>query len=268
VRSTFTTPDNLAKQVAADLARLLRVETPTARPPPKSDRFVSIGSLFKGRKDAMERLRASLARTGRTAVTAKAHALHGMGGLGKTRLAIEYGLAHEKDYSALLFLSGETLAALETSLQGLAGMLGIEGHETLKEDARRREVLEWLRLHPGWFLVIDNLDAPEALKAAEGLLAQMSEGHAVITTRLANFSAYFVALELDVLSVDASVDFLKERTDARRRKTPGDEADAHAIARDLGQLALGWNTPALMSRRSARVSPTIERTGRASPRRC
>jgi hypothetical protein len=127
---------------------------------------------------------------------------------------------------------------LEASLQGLAGVLGIEGHETLKEDGRRREVLEWLRLNPGWFLVIDNLDTPEALKAAEGLLAHMSQGHAVITTRLANFSAHFVALELDVLSVEASVDFLKERTDARRRKTAGDEADARAIAVDLGQLAL------------------------------
>ena len=147
-------------------------------------------------------------------------------------------LAHEKDYSALLFLSGETPAALEASLQGLAGVLGIPDHETLKEDARRREVLDWLRLHPGWFLVIDNLDTPAALKAAEGLLAQMSEGHAVITTRIANFSAHFVPLELDVLSVDASVDFLEERTDARRRKTSGDEADARAIALDLGQLAL------------------------------
>jgi hypothetical protein len=161
-----------------------------------------------------------------------------MGGLGKTRLAIEYGLEHEKDYSALLFLSGETAAALEANLQGLAGVLGIAGHETLKEDARRREVLEWLRLNPGWFLVIDNLDTPEVLKAAEGLLAHMSQGHAVITTRLANFSAHFVSLELDVLSVEASVAFLKERTDARRRKSPGEEADARAIAIDLGQLAL------------------------------
>jgi hypothetical protein len=112
--------------------------------------------------------------------------------LAKTQLAIEYGLAQEKNYSALLFLSGETPAALEASLQGLAGVLGIPDHETLKEDARRREVLEWLRLHPGWFLVIDNLDTPEAPKAAEGLLAHKSAGHAVITTRLANFSAHFV----------------------------------------------------------------------------
>ena len=231
-RSAFDSP--------ADLSRLVLKEPwpDFSRPPPKSDRFVSIGSLFKGREDAMKRLRESLEAKGRTAVTAKAQALHGMGGLGKTRLAIEYGLAHEKDYSALLFLSGETPAALEASLQGLAGVLGIPDHETLKEEQRRREVLDWLRHNPGWFLVVDNLDTPEALKAAEGLLAHMSEGHAVITTRLSDLSGYFEPLELDVLTVDASVEFLNERTVARRRRAPDEDSAALAIASDLGQLAL------------------------------
>ncbi|MGA8172197.1 MAG: DUF4062 domain-containing protein, partial [Methylocystis sp.] len=207
-------------------------------PKPKSDRFVSIGELFKGREDEMARLRENLAQGGRAAVTAKAQAIHGLGGVGKTRLALEYGIAHEKDYTALLFLSGETPAALEASIQGLAGVLGIPGYEELKEDQRRQEVLDWLRHNPGWLLVIDNLDTPEALKAAEGILANMSHGHAVVTTRLANFSAHFTPLEVDVLSLDAAVAFLMERTKGRRRETAGDAGDARAIAVDLGQLAL------------------------------
>ena len=232
-RSAFNSPEDLSRLV-------LKEDWPDhSRPPPKSDRFVSIGALFKGRDEAMENLRKKLEQGGRTAVTSRVQALYGMGGLGKTRLAIEYGLAHERDYSALLFLSGENPAGLETSLQGLAGLLGVQDHESLKEDARRQAVLDWFRENSGWYLVIDNLDTPDALRAAENLLAHLSRGHTVVTSRLANFSGLFVPLELDVLSVEASVEFLNARTDARRRRTPHDEVDAHAIAVALDGLALG-----------------------------
>ncbi len=221
-----------------ELARLVLKEPwpDHSRPKPKSREFVTIGSLFKGREGEMQRLREALAGGGRAAVTAKA--IHGLGGVGKTRLALEYGVAREDHYTALLFLSGETPAALEASIQSLGGVLRLPGHEELNEDERRAEVLGWLRQNPGWFLVIDNLDTPQALKAAEELLAHMAHGDAVVTSRLANFSARFTPLEVDVLSLDASVEFLLERTAARRRKTGADKEDARAIAAELGQLAL------------------------------
>jgi len=206
------------------------------RPKPKSDRFVSIGGLFKGRDEDMRRLRESLAQGGRTAVTAKA--IHGLGGVGKTRLALEYGIAHEADYSALLFLAGETPAALEKGIQDLGPVLGLEGLDNLDEDRRRAEILGWFRVNPDWFLVVDNIDTPEALGAAEGILANLSHGHTVITSRLSNFSGHFTLLELDVLGAEDAVAFLLERTKDRRRETASDKADAQAIAEDLGRLAL------------------------------
>jgi len=221
-----------------ELARLVNLQDwlNLARPKPKSDRFVSIGSLFKGRDEDMRRLGESLAQGGRTAVTAKA--IHGLGGVGKTRLALEYGLAHEADYSALLFLAGETPAALEKGIQDLGAVLGLEGLDGLEEDRRRAEILGWLKLNPDWFLVVDNIDTQEALKAAEGILANLSHGHTVITSRLSNFSRHFTPMELDVLGAEDAVAFLLERTEDRRRETASDEADAQAIADDLGYLAL------------------------------
>ena len=261
-RSAFNSPEDLSRLV-------LKEDWPdNSRPPPKSDRFVSIGALFKGRDDAMENLRKSLEQGGRTAVTSRVQALYGMGGLGKTRLAIEYGLAHEENYSALLFLSGENPAALEAGLQGLAGLLGVPDHESLKEDARRQAVLDWFRENSGWYLVIDNLDTLEALKAAETLLANLSRGHTVVTSRLANFSGHFVPLELDVLSVDASVEFLKERTDARRRRTPDDEADARAIAVDLGGLALALEHAGAYIAVERKSFGDYRADGRGSGRKC
>jgi tetratricopeptide (TPR) repeat protein len=223
---------------AEDLSRLvLKEEWPDHRAPkPKSDRFVSIGTLFKGREEAIKRIEEKLsANRG----TLKPLALSGMGGIGKTQLAIEYGLAHKTDYSALLFIAGETPAALDVNLQGLARVLGVPGQESLTEDRRRDAVLDWLRLNPGWFLVLDNVDTKDALKGTQGLIAHLSEGHAVITSRLSMFSSYFEPLTLDVLSIEASVEFLKERTRDRRLPASNEEADAREISIDLGRLALG-----------------------------
>ena len=66
----------------------------------------------------MEDLRAALQGQG------AAVALYGLGGVGKTRLAIEYTVPARhppRDYSALLFLNAEGPERLDASLAALAG---------------------------------------------------------------------------------------------------------------------------------------------------
>ena len=46
--------------------------------------------------------------------------LTGVGGVGKTRLAVEYAWAHAREHSALLFVPGETPERLASSLAALA----------------------------------------------------------------------------------------------------------------------------------------------------
>jgi hypothetical protein len=223
------------QDAAASLKAEAHAEANTeARRKPKSASFVSIGTLFKGRDDVLMGLQKSLFEGDRT----KPHVISGLGGVGKTRMALEYGLAHEKEYSALLFVSGETAEALDRSIADLASVLLIDT-KGLEEDQRLNAVLDWLGSDHRWFLLIDNLDTPQALKATQKHLARLSDGHTVITTRLANFSGQFTKLELDVLTLEASVNFLMDRTDARLNPDDGsDRKHALEIAKDLGQLAL------------------------------
>ena len=201
--------------------------------------YPSLGSLFKGRDEFLKDLHASLSRgSGRTAIVGSA--LYGLGGIGKTRAAVEYAWAHQQDYAALLFVIAETPEALRRNLAALAGPLVLnlpEQHAT-EEDVRLKAVLDWLKQHPGWFLILDNLDTQAALEEAEKLLSTLTSGRVLITSRLANFAGHFDPLELDVLSIEDAVAFLLERTARRRHKAPDDAATARLLADDLGGLAL------------------------------
>ena len=175
------------------------------------------------------------ARTGKTAITSKA--LYGLGGIGKTRAAVEYAWAHRDEYTALLFVVADTPEALRPNLAALATTL-VPDLDPTDDTAQLRAVLAWLRSNPGWFLILDNLDTREALTLADSLLAELSGGHLVITSRLAHFSANFEPLALDVLTIDDAVAFLLDRTNGRRRNTKNDNATVREVAVELGRLAL------------------------------
>ena len=117
-------------------------------------------------------------------------------------------------------------------------MLNLPEQNTDEEDARVRAAFRWLKQNPGWFLIIDNVDTPQAAEAVESILAQLQGGQVLITSRLSNWSGVVERLELDVLALGPATTFLLERTAARRRKTADDEAEAAELAQELGQLAL------------------------------
>lgn len=203
--------------------------------------YPSLGMLFKGRDSFIADLKKSFqhATAGRaTAIVGKA--LHGLGGVGKTRLAVEYAWQHAEDYTALLFITASTPADLRRNLAELADplVLNLPEKEVKEEDVKFAATLRWLHGHPGWLLIVDNVDDDKSGHAVEDLLAKLQGGHVLITSRLANWSACVEPLELDVLDRSAAVQFLMERTHNRRKKQPTDDEDANELAQDLDGLAL------------------------------
>jgi len=80
----------------------------------------SIRDQFMGRDDWLEELSQSLGpvpdKAGSPAVS---RVLSGLGGIGKTRLALEYAWRHADSYSALLFVEADTATALQSNLAAL-----------------------------------------------------------------------------------------------------------------------------------------------------
>ncbi len=86
-------------------------------------------------------------------------------------------------------------------------MLGTTA-EKASIDQQLAEALAWLDAHPGWLLIIDNVDTEEAAAEVERLLARLRSGHVLITSRISNWVAGVVPLELDVLALNDAADFL------------------------------------------------------------
>ncbi|MFL6233993.1 MAG: tetratricopeptide repeat protein, partial [Thermoanaerobaculia bacterium] len=173
-----------------------------------------------------------------TAIAGKA--VHGLGGVGKTRLAVEYAWRYAADYTALLFVGAGSPADLRRNLAALCdrNVLDLPEQEAPEEEVREAAVLRWLGAQPGWLLILDNVDSEDAAAAVDALIPRLQGGHVLLTGRLARWSAEVEPLELDVLTEEAAAGFLLARTKDRRRKSPEDADLAVALARELGFLPL------------------------------
>ncbi len=199
--------------------------------------LASIGMLFKGREAFLGELRTRFGTPdGRATAIVNRLAVHGLGGVGKTRTAIEYAWQHADEYTALLFVSAPSAAELRANLANLVEVLGTTAEGT-SVDHQLADVLNWLGTHPGWLLIIDSVDTDAAASETERLLAQLRAGHVLITSRIANWSAAVEPLELDLLAPTEAVAFLLERT-PHRLQAADDAARAGAIARELDGLVL------------------------------
>ena len=206
-------------------------------PKPIDPNIHSIGDLFTGRDAFLDRLRASLLR--QNGGVSAIRALHGLGGIGKTRAAMEYALRHQDDYTALLFVRAFDEATLDRELAALTGVLRLPERDATDDTVRKDAVLRWLASHPGWLLILDNVDTPEALRAATALARSLRSGHVLLTSRLEGSFAHDIeTLELGLLTPGAAVAYLLKATEGRRRPEPDAEAQAAVLAEALDHLTL------------------------------
>ncbi|WP_285713646.1 tetratricopeptide repeat protein [Erythrobacter oryzae] len=229
-RRQFANPDQLAAEV-------MSLHWPVAGKP--CNLPGSIGHLFKGRDDFLDQLTESFrSKSGAAAIVGTA--MHGLGGVGKTRAAVEYGYARQEDYSALFFLVGKSPNDLTDGLANLCGVLELEQKDAPDLNIRVAAVVRWLKANPGWLLVIDNVDDAAAAGAVRQFLNEVAsgKGHVLITSRLDDWGFGVEALQLDLLSLDAAMELLREATPHRTRTADEDAALRRLADEQLGCLSL------------------------------
>lgn len=214
-QATTATYDRINRDIEELVVRYIPMYTPRSgsRPAdqPPHNLPSSIGGLFMGRDAAIEQLRDKLRSSDAAAVGISPRQLvHGLGGVGKTRLAIEYAWRHLDDYSALLFVRADDGARLEANLAGLCRTLDLPEQDVTEQAAQVAAVRRWLDAQSGWLLILDNVDDEAAAQAVQPLAESLTGGDVLITGRWNQFGPQIATLELDVLDEDSAVAFLLE----------------------------------------------------------
>jgi cellulose biosynthesis protein BcsQ/tetratricopeptide (TPR) repeat protein len=205
-------------------------KTPLPRYPrtiPPVWRVPSRNYWFTGRADVLDQLHAQLLGSGKAVVVPVA--LHGMGGVGKTAVALEYAHRFMADYDVIWWVPAEDRNLINPALGELAEKLGLKaGDEYGEAAAAAREALRLGRPYDRWLLIFDNAEDPEAL--LEHIPG--GPGHVIVTSRNPAWASVADPVDVNVFSRLESVEHLQRMVDG----LTSDEADQ--VAGELGDLPL------------------------------
>ena len=184
---------------------------------------------FTGREDLLVLMQDTL-RAGAPTVLIQPQTLHGLGGIGKTQLAVEFAYRSATSHGIVWWIRAEDPTTIAADLAHLAARLGlpeasIQDQDTVVDAVRRR--LE--RGIDRWMLIFDNAEEPSKLQP---FLPRIGTGLVLITSRNPNWLSVGEVLEIDVLTEPEAVTFLLRRADWT------DHEAAIALARRLGGLPL------------------------------
>ena len=233
------TPANISEFIIESLRALLPPGGATGGEQPIHPELHSIGELFTGRDGFLADIHTSL--TQKPGAMTAISAVRGLGGIGKTRAAIEYALRHRDHYTALLFArASDNPDTAETNLADLTGVLRLPTAPTAAPKERLDAVLDWMTEHHGWLLILDNADTPAALRNAMSHLRALRNGHILITSRLspAEFPQDIEPLGLGLLTPEDAKTYLLKATERFRRSEPNPDEQAEKLAAALDHLTL------------------------------
>ncbi len=171
-------------------------------------------------------------------------ALCGLGGVGKTEIAIEYAHRFREYYSLIWRVRGEELSTVVIDFARLAQKLDLPQKDTREEEVILDAVREWLENHTGWLLIFDNVENPQILFNDDlPVLPRGGSGHVLITSRFQDWEEWCERIVVNKFLAEESIQFLIKRTGKQNRKT------AAVLAKKVGHLPLALAQAAAYARK-------------------
>jgi hypothetical protein len=184
---------------------------------------------FVGREELLSRIHERLTGPG---PMPRLLALHGLGGVGKTSLAVEYAHVHGGAYNLLWQLPAADPMVLSNAWAELAGILGVRDLGDSADPVAQVHAALAARADR-WLLLLDNVKDSGTVA---DMLPPVGPGYVIVTTR----SAYWpdeVGLGVPVLEQSAAATFLLASA-VPDPADPDQSGTAAALAAELGALPL------------------------------
>jgi hypothetical protein len=184
---------------------------------------------FTGREPLLARLNRQLTVGGSSGgpVAVLAGALFGLGGVGKTQLALEYAHRYAADYDLIWWIPSEDPLAIPAMLARLAARLGLASLGDQEDLATA--ALDTLRGRDRWLLVFDNAEQPDQLARWQ---PSGGGGHLLVTSRNPAWGALAQPIQVEALDRAEAITLLLGRTPDQ------DQVAAGELAEQLGDLPL------------------------------
>jgi len=184
-------------------------------------------SNFTGREELLDQIHQALSRHQQSALIPQP--LHGLGGVGKSQMAVEFAYRYQFGYQLVWWIQADDEQSIRRSLVSLARRLGLSESDDVQDtvdtalDALRRG-----NPHSRWLLIYDNAPEPSVVHP----YLPSGQGHVLITSRSRSWATEANAIEVDVFSPDESTTLLRARWQELT------DQDALALAERLGRLPL------------------------------
>ncbi|MGW0967218.1 tetratricopeptide repeat protein [Streptomyces sp. NPDC002516] len=196
-----------------------------------------MSGVFVGREQELTDLRGMLADGGSAAVVqSRVRAIHGLGGVGKSALALHYADRYRSTYTLVWWITAESPESIVNALADLAMRLCPQWAGMAEPDEQTAWAITWLQAHPGWLLIFDNAEDPTHLRPYLGTLAG---GHHLATSRKATgWHTLAPTMALGLLPLDEATDLLCTIAFPNLAPTGEQKEQARRLAADLGCLPL------------------------------
>jgi TIR domain/NB-ARC domain len=194
--------------------------------------------FFTGREQLLEQLHNRLTTTKATDI-AQPQAISGLGGIGKTQIAVEYAYRYGHEYRYVLWASATSSETLLIGLRTITELLKLPERSEL--DQLKVVVNRWLSQHTNWLLILDNADD---LNLVRDVLPTMYSGHILLTTRAYTVGSLAHRMVVQEMGLEEGTRFLLRRADILKeektleRVPDAIRAQAEAIVMEMAGLPL------------------------------